>query len=129
VLTTMPRSDTYNVGDVVTYVAKDNPNLFVTHRIIRDLGKIQGGEESFETKGDANINGDLIPVAYSQLQGRVLLVIPYAGFIYQYEHSRKGFVLICILSFFFLVLPEFYTILRFCEACMLSFRSYFIRQK
>ena len=111
----------YSVGDVITYRIVGQKDGAITHRIIRRIPTEDGGQ-SFETKGDANPNGDLVQVGASQIEGKVVEVIPKLGFIYEYEQTRKGFLVTGVTTFFILVLGEFYIVLRFCESCILSLR-------
>lgn len=49
----------------------------ITHRVI-DYGE-EEGRPVFKTKGDANANTDVDPVFYEQITGKVVYVIPKAG--------------------------------------------------
>ena len=75
----------YHVGSVV-YVEKSsidditfyiNDNTVVTHRVIDK----DNDTESFHTKGDANETEDGGSVAYDKVVGKVVLNVPYLGYI------------------------------------------------
>ena len=99
------------VGDVITFEqpTKGNPNRCVTHRvvgIINDQGKLK-----FETKGDANEEADMNPVESDELIGKVLVTIPYIGYIPHYLKTPLGFLLVIVLPGSLLI-PVSYTHLR-----------------
>jgi len=64
------------VGDVIDFHT-DNGN--VIHRVVGHAGDEL--EEGFITRGDANPAEDLSPVVPSQLRGKVIAVIPDAGWL------------------------------------------------
>lgn len=61
--------DRYETGDIVVY---QSGRMLVVHRIVQMDG------ESAITRGDAN-NADDAPISLSQIKGRVIGHIPYAG--------------------------------------------------
>lgn len=68
-------AEAIQVGDVIRFRAA---NAFVLHRVIEIQGTASG--PGFITRGDAN-NLDDPPMAASQLEGKVILVIPKIGWI------------------------------------------------
>lgn|SRR3989338_3376481 len=88
------RNSDYKEGDIVSY--RLDAQKILTHRVV---SKTQSkGNISYLTKGDANNVYDK-KVAAHQLLGRVILVIPYIGFLKSVILSRTGFILyICLLS-------------------------------
>jgi len=58
------RCKEYKVGDIVTYITKDN--YLVTHRIISI------DSEMYYTKGDFNNTPDLEPISMNQIYGKVI---------------------------------------------------------
>ena len=67
--------DDIEVGDVITFYINDN--TVVTHRVIDK----DNDTESFHTKGDANETEDGGSVAYDKVVGKVVLNVPYLGYI------------------------------------------------
>lgn len=67
-----------HVGDIVSLRAGDDRALF-THRIVEVLEQPDG--VWVRTKGDANAQPDPTPVRASDIEGRVQLAIPFAGFV------------------------------------------------
>lgn len=67
--------DDIEVGDVITFYINDN--TVVTHRVVDK----DNDTESFHTKGDANETEDGGSVAYDKVVGKVVLNVPYLGYI------------------------------------------------
>lgn len=65
-------------GDVVTFQPNSGDPLLITHRVITVDNTT--GEPTFVTRGDANSADDPEIIA-AQIQGRVLYVIPYIGWV------------------------------------------------
>ena len=78
------------VNDVISF--KVSEETIVTHRVVEiDL------EEGFiSTKGDANEENDLNPIAFTQVIGKVVFDIPIVGFISIYAKTPIGIIGICI---------------------------------
>ena len=68
------------------------PTGAVTHRVVKKE------EGTFITKGDANKNADPIPVAKSQIIGRVVFCLPYLGYIIYFLKARIPFTAVCIMA-------------------------------
>src|SRR6056297_3375596 len=81
----------YSVDDVITFTTSGS-DIPTTHRIMSD--GLQQGELVYYTKGDANNNQDLEPVTLAQILGRVLISIPYLGYILDFARQPLGFVLL-----------------------------------
>ena len=69
-----------------------NEDTVVTHRVVKKE------EGTFITKGDANKNADPIPVAKSQIIGRVVFCLPYLGYIIYFLKARIPFTAVCIMA-------------------------------
>lgn len=80
-------------GDIIVY--KTPKGSLVTHRIveIQDLGN----DHLFQTKGDANDFYDSILLSSADIEGKVILVLPYIGVILKFLLSPL------ILLFFFYI--------------------------
>ena len=68
-------TETYQVGDIITFGKDTKTQIPTTHRII----EIEN--ESFLTKGDANDSPDPLPIQKSDIKGRVIFSAPYVGFV------------------------------------------------
>lgn len=76
-------SDSYAVGDVITYFPADE-SFSVTHRIVRTEG------DKFYTKGDANPSEDPDPVLIEQIAGKVAVKLNKVGYFIEWLKSPVG---------------------------------------
>lgn len=76
-------SDSYAVGDVITYFPADE-SFSVTHRIVRTEG------DKFYTKGDANPSEDPDPVLIEQIAGKVAVKLNKVGYFIEWLKSPAG---------------------------------------
>ncbi len=79
------QSDSYAVGDVITYFPADE-NFSVTHRIVRMEG------DKFYTKGDANQSEDPDPVLIEQIAGKVAVKLDKVGYFIEWLKSPIGII-------------------------------------
>ena len=86
--------DTIRKGDVIMYYSPDKTSL-TTHRVVNVASE---PSLQFITKGDANNNSDVIPIAPGQIVGIVAFIIPYLGLFAQFIKTPLGFT-------FFLLIP------------------------
>lgn len=85
----------YNIGDVVTYQTGDRAIMPTTHRIIG--AELVGGATVFTTRGDANSSNDATQIGPSDIQGKVVLSIPYLGYILEFARTPLGLVVILVI--------------------------------
>lgn len=78
-------SDSYAVGDVITYFPADE-SFSVTHRIVRMEG------DKFYTKGDANQSEDPDPVSIEQIAGKVAVKLDKVGYFIEWLKSPVGII-------------------------------------
>ena len=76
-------SDSYAVGDVITYFPADE-SFSVTHRIVRMEG------DKFYTKGDANQSEDPDPMLIEQIAGKVAVKMNKVGYFIEWLKSPAG---------------------------------------
>lgn len=81
-----------NPGDIIAYHSEEE---IFTHRVVEVVSG--GGEPSFITKGDANEDPDPLPVAATNVVGRVVFDVPYLGYVAAFVKTRLGFSLTIIL--------------------------------
>ncbi len=79
------KSDSYAVGDVITYFPADE-SFSVTHRIVRMEG------DKFYTKGDANQSEDPDPVLIEQIAGKVAVKLDKVGYFIEWLKSPAGII-------------------------------------
>ena len=80
------KSDSYAVGDVITYFPADE-SFSVTHRIVRMEG------DKFYTKGDANQSEDPDPVLIEQIAGKVAVKLDKVGYFIGWLKSPAGIII------------------------------------
>lgn len=91
----------YTLNDVVTFNDSITGRV-VTHRII----EVKEGGNEFETKGDANRTGDDALVAFGQIIGRVVLVIPKIGYMVAFTKTTPGLIVLVLIPAAIYVLDE-----------------------
>ena len=75
------------IGDIITFHSGET---LVTHRIVE---MINGqGQVSFITKGDANEEPDLSPVAAENVVGKVVFKMPFLGYLTSFVKTRLGLI-------------------------------------
>ena len=97
------------VGDVITFeIESDRP--MVTHRVVAIERDALG--LSFVTKGDANKEADLDPVAATAVRGRVVFGVPYLGLFVRVVREPVGFAAFLVLPCLLLIGQEIRAIRR-----------------
>lgn len=76
--------ESIQVGDPITF--HKGENQVATHRVVE---KNEDSRE-FVTKGDANEDIDVAPVAYEDVIGKAGLSVPLVGYIPLYMRTKKG---------------------------------------
>lgn len=98
-----------NVGDVITYRTLKDPNMTITHRIV-DF-QYRGVLRDVVVKGDANPRPDP-PVLASQIVGRVVVSIPYAGRAVDLMHTLPGILLLIYIPALAIIIYELQLLVR-----------------
>lgn len=75
-------------GDIITYRSEHSGSL-TTHRVA-ELETDTDNGLLFYTKGDANNARDPLPAKARQLVGKVVLTVPYAGYLFAYTRTGQG---------------------------------------
>jgi signal peptidase I len=94
----------YKVGDVITFFFNSHDETPTTHRVVK-MGE-DDGEARFTTKGDANENVDPGEIEEDAVMGKVLLSIPFVGYILDFAKKPIGFALIIGLPAAFIIFDE-----------------------
>ena len=81
-------------GDIITFTLSSSTTLVETHRVVENDWQAR----QLVTKGDANADVDIDPVAYDRVVGKVVFSIPVLGAASQMMHSRGG-IAVCIAIF------------------------------
>ncbi len=101
---------TYAVGDVITFGEDSRVRIPTTHRIFSI--KEDGGQTLYTTKGDSNNEPDQDQITKSRIIGKVLLSIPYAGYILDFARQPLGFTLLIAIPAGVIILDESLRIIR-----------------
>lgn len=84
------RAEDFHTGDIITFKTGGKT---VTHRIIGKSGN------ALMTKGDANRVSDPWTVNQSQIIGKAMASVPYAGYVVKTLQTRKGILaMISVIS-------------------------------
>jgi signal peptidase I len=103
VVMTKPVSD-YKVGDVITFGPYTKTKAPTTHRIYEI--KVVDSQSVYITKGDANNAPDAGEVAKKDIIGKVVLDVPYLGYIIAFVRKPVGFLLILIIPAAVIIIDE-----------------------
>lgn len=103
---------TLQVGDVIVFHPPgDKPETMVTHRII---SLEEGGKERlFQTKGDANNAQDDFKLPESNVVGKQVFVIPFAGYLPEVSKHKNIFLFTVILPAGLIILDEIRTMILY----------------
>ena len=94
----------YQKGDVITFFFDEGDATPTTHRIVEI--DTEDGEDRYITKGDANENEDPRAIEEEMVLGKVLLSIPFIGYILDFAREPLGFALIIGLPALFIIIDE-----------------------
>jgi signal peptidase len=86
-------SDSIIVGDIITFSGSGR-DRFITHRVTA-IDRTNG--IVFTTKGDANNAEDPYPVPAENVVGKVLVHIPFLGFILSFVKTPLGILLMLVI--------------------------------
>lgn len=84
-------------GEIITFTTEEGGTV-ITHRVVEN----NKGQQVFITKGDANDNIDISPVKWKNLCGKVVLCIPFAGYLLKFLGSWNGKItaILFLLAFY-----------------------------
>jgi signal peptidase len=102
----------YQPGDIVLFNAPVSPQIEVAHRIVNFFPNRYGLEVA-ATKGDHNSNGDPWTITRGNILGKVILAIPFLGYVVQLVRtSIAGFTVLALVLFFLWVVPAWMSLFR-----------------
>lgn len=84
------------VGDTICF---RSGGTLVCHRVIA----VDGDNQTFSTKGDANEDPDPVPVAYDDVAGKMAGNVPLLGYVVSFLRSPFGWALMILLAILILV--------------------------
>ena len=82
-------------GDIITYWGVGEGKELVSHRVV-GVNEAEG-DISFTTKGDANEVVDPYPVPGKNLVGKVVLAVPYLGYVMEYARTKQGLMVLVVI--------------------------------
>lgn len=85
----------YKIGDIITFGTYSKTKAPTTHRIF-DI-KVNAGVPVYITKGDANNAPDQKEVSEREIIGKVLIDIPYLGYVVHAVRQPIGFIAVLII--------------------------------
>ena len=94
----------YKIGDIITFGEMSKTKTPTTHRI-HDI-KVVGSQPVYITKGDANNAPDQREVSKREIIGKVLIDIPYLGYVVSFAQKPVGFALIIIVPAGLIIFDE-----------------------
>ena len=97
----------YRRGDIITFGEDTKTQVPTTHRIraLNDNG-------TYSVKGDANEEADPNSVSSTEIIGRVIVHVPYAGFVLDFARQPIGFALLIAIPAGLVILEELLAIFR-----------------
>ena len=99
--------DNVKAGDIIVFQRSDSKTL---HRVIDKI--VENDSYYFKTKGDANEDPDPWTVQPEQIQGALLLTIPYYGYLIYFAGTPIGFILMVIIPAILLIANEIRKIIQ-----------------
>lgn len=96
--------DEYKIGDVISFGEVTRIKAPTTHRVY-DI-KVVEGEPYYITKGDANNAPDIREITKSEIIGKVLFSVPYAGYVVDFTKKPIGFALIIVVPAAIIIFDE-----------------------
>jgi signal peptidase len=96
--------ETLKIGDIICFKLTEPTSI--THRIINiiDLG--------FITKGDANEDPDQWIVKKENVIGKVILTVPFVGYLGYFVRTPIGFILLIIIPASIIIIIEIRNIMK-----------------
>ena len=87
--------DDYQIGDIVSFRKYNTNETPITHRI-NDI-KIVDSETFYVTKDDLNNRPDRKLISQKEIIGKVLISIPYLGYLVHFAKKPLGFAFVIIV--------------------------------
>lgn len=91
-------------GDIVTFQKPTDRNVFITHRI-QEVKKTTPLYR-FQTKGDTNESSDFWEITQANIEGKVIFVIPYLGYLIEFFKTPIGFISVVVLPLLIFIIKE-----------------------
>lgn len=103
----------YNQGDIITFLPNGSGKNLVTHRIEAKLYPEGVNKDPlYLTSGDANEDFDKWNVRNEHIVGKVVLTLPYLGYMVDFAKKPQGFILLVIIPATIIIYEELKNLLR-----------------
>ncbi|MBP9718888.1 MAG: signal peptidase I [Candidatus Levybacteria bacterium] len=100
-------STQYTVGDIITfYSGIERKNEIRTHRVYQIGGNV------YITKGDNNITYDSEVVTPQGVIGKVIYIVPFLGYVFQFIKSTVGVIFVILLPAIAIITIEILRIIK-----------------
>jgi signal peptidase len=116
------RGEIAKEGDVITFMAKDDGSMLITHRVL-GIVQVNGETVAYVTKGDNNQSPDANPVPVDRVIGLYQWRIPLFGYVSDFMRKPFGILLFVVLPGLLFVGGELKKIWRALEETEESVRS------
>lgn len=93
------------IGDIITFVTPRTKKI-VTHRILNIKEDKKNKVTNISTKGDANKSPDSWILERKHILGKLVISVPYLGYIINFSKTPKGFFLLAILPAVVIIFEE-----------------------
>ena len=94
------KAATYGVGDIISFSKNGNSKDTTTHRI----NALEANQ--FITKGDGSEDPDIGVVKEDQVLGKVLITVPYVGYLADFAKKPQGLILLVIVPATIIIYEE-----------------------
>lgn len=113
VVTMRTDADKLKKNDVITFVSQDprHSGITVTHRIV-GIKKTESGGYAYRTKGDNNNVEDQTLVSYDKVIGKVMLRIPYIGYLQQLLNTQFGWIVVIVIPCLFIISSDIVKLIK-----------------
>lgn len=103
------KSADYQINDIINFKNKTNLTETTTHRII-NTETDEANQTFYITKGDANNTEDNQKITPDLINGKVVLDVPYLGYLVAFTQTGLGLILLIIIPATIIVYEEINTI-------------------
>jgi signal peptidase I len=115
--------DEYPINSVVSYISTDHDNLVITHRIVA-VEHLENGI-AYQTRGDSNDKKDPGKITSGDIVGKVILDIPFLGFITNFARTQVGLILLIVIPSTIIIYNELLKIKRELKRTRINRKSIF----
>ena len=100
------------IGDIITYksVASTSEGMTITHRVV-NIDQLPDGTYEYMTQGDNNSEPDSSYVAYDQIIGKEIFIIPQLGKLQFLIATQKGWLFLLLIPIGIYLLRELFKLL------------------